>query len=159
GLDHFSFDFKGTGKQTNLFFAGAFVTGSLAEPRAFGSRFDLGGNLLAIGVPFTDNLFRGHSERHEEEIRVLPESVNLKIGHPLGDFVKLSAGYGVLYQRYYHSSTTAGNFVLPSDNFLHSFDLDLAFARSGYRLGAHGGYSRRSRWDFWGLPGNTDWSP
>ncbi|HEY0781568.1 MAG TPA: hypothetical protein VGE98_03870, partial [Thermoanaerobaculia bacterium] len=63
------------------------------------------------------------------------------------------------YQRYYHSDTTAGNFVLPSDNFLQSLDLDASFARAGYRLAAHGGYSWRSSWDFWGLPGNPDWSP
>ena len=159
GIDYFSFDFKGSGKQTNLFFAGPFLTGSIAEPAVFGSRFDAGANLFGLAVPFTDNLFQGKTERHDEELKVLPESIGWKLGHPLGDFVKVSGGYSVLYQRYSRSDNTAGNFVLPSDNFLQSLDLDASFARSGYRLSAHGGYSWRSSWEFWGLPGNPDWSP
>ncbi|HEY0782975.1 MAG TPA: hypothetical protein VGE98_10995, partial [Thermoanaerobaculia bacterium] len=79
GLDYFSFDFKGTGQQANLFFAGAFLTGSMAQPRLLGSGFDFGGNVFGLAVPVTDNLFQGKTERHDQEIKVLPESVGLKL--------------------------------------------------------------------------------
>ena len=42
GINYFSFDFKGTGKQVNVFFAGALLIANVAEPRLFGSRFDAG---------------------------------------------------------------------------------------------------------------------
>jgi hypothetical protein len=33
------------------------------------------------------------------------------------------------------------------------------FARSGYRLNLQAEYSRRSKWELWGLPGNTEFDP
>ena len=48
--------------------------------------------------------------------------------------------------------------MIPSSGITHSFSLTTSFARSGYRLAASGSYNLRSSWDFWGLPGNPDWS-
>ena len=50
GVNYFTFDFKGTGKQVNVFFAGALLTANIAEPRLFGSRFDAGANAFALAI-------------------------------------------------------------------------------------------------------------
>ncbi len=158
GVNYFSFDFKGTGKQVNVFFAGALLTANVAEPRLFGSRFDAGADLFALAVPFSDTIFVDDVERPEQEIKQRTARLGLKLGHPLGDFVKLRAEYGLLSFNYSEADKTAKNFVLPSDNLLHSLELGVSFARSGYGLAANGSYNRRSKWDFWGLPGNPDFS-
>jgi hypothetical protein len=159
GANYFSLDYKKTGKQLNLFFAGVLLTGAMAEPHFMGSDFDLGGEIFGIAFPFTDNLFRNGKEAHPEEIKALPASVAVAFGHPIGNFVKLGFEYTLLHASYSRSTNTERDFVLPADNFLHAFELDLRFARSGYRLTATGSYNHRSRWDFWGLPGNHDFDP
>src|SRR5262249_26131898 len=91
--------------------------------------------------------------------KVLPASVGFQLGRPLGSFWKVDLSYGLLYNRFNRADDTAGSFVLPSDNFLHSFELGTQFARGGYRLNVNGSYNLRSRWDPWGEPGNPDYSP
>jgi len=159
GVNYFSFDFKGTGNQLNAFFAGALLTVNAAQPRLFGSRFDFGGDLFAIAFPFTDTVFSQDRELKDQAVKNRPASLGLKLGRPLGNFTRLSLEYDVLSQNYSDTEDTADNFVLPSDNLTNSVELGLSYSRAGYGLSARGSYSRRSTWDFWGLPDNPDWTP
>jgi hypothetical protein len=159
GINYFSFDFRGTGKQLNVFFGGALLTADVAEPRLFGSRFDAGADVFAIAIPLSDTLYRDDREVEEEEIEARPASFSLKLGHPLGDFVKLNAEVDFLFNKYGTTDNTADDFVLPEDNVLTSAELSARFARGGYRANVAGSYSRRSKWDFWGRPGNPDFDP
>ncbi|MFL6193527.1 MAG: hypothetical protein ACJ75H_05110 [Thermoanaerobaculia bacterium] len=159
GINYFNFDFRGTGKQVNLFFAGPLLTLNVAEPRLFGSRFDAGGAVFALGVPFSDTFFRDSREIVAEEIKQRTASASFKIGHPLGNFVKVGAEYEILSFNFSEADDTSKAFALPSDHFLHAFELSTSFARAGYSLAASGSYNRRSKWDFWGLPGNPDFDP
>lgn len=158
GVNYFSFDFKGTGKQLNVFFAGALLTANIAEPRLFGSRFDAGANVFVLAVPTTDTLYRDDQEVNAEDVEQRIGTVGLKLGHPLGNFVKLSAEYEILSLNYGEADDTVDGFVLPSDNLTHSVELSASYARSGFRLAAAGSFNHRSKWDFWGLPGNPDYS-
>ncbi|HEX3530453.1 MAG TPA: hypothetical protein VH988_25610 [Thermoanaerobaculia bacterium] len=158
GVNYFSFDFKGTGNQLNVFFAGALLTANMAQPRLFGSRFDFGGSAFALAVPFTDTLYRGGKNVTEEDVKTRTANVAVKIGHPIGDFVKLSLEYQALLFNYSKTKDTAHNFIEPSDNITHSVEATTSFSRSGYGLRASGSYNLRSSWDFWGLPGNTEFS-
>nr|MDP9120138.1 hypothetical protein [Acidobacteriota bacterium] len=158
GVNYFNFDYKHSGKQVNIFFAGALLTGNVAEPHLRGSDFDLGSRIFAIAFPFTDNLFRAGQEQHDEEVKVRPASVDVKLGHPLGSFGKVSVGYSLLDSVYSRDKNTLRNFVLPKSNLLQSIDLDGSYARAGYRLNLRGSYNHRSQWDFWGLPGNTEFN-
>lgn len=159
GINYFSLDYKGTGNQANVFFAGALGNASIAQPHLFGSNFEGNASLFALAVPLSDTFFADGKEQEAQDIKALSERFALHLGRPLGNFWKVEANYSLIYSRYYRDSDTAGNFVLPSDNFLHSFELGTQFARSGYQLGLDGSYNRRSRWSAWGLPGNPDYSP
>ncbi len=158
GINYFNFDFRGTGKQLNVFFAGALLTANVAEPRLFGSRFDAGADVFVLAIPTTDTLFRDNEEVNEEDVKQRVGNVGFKLGRPLGNFVKLNAEYEILSLNYGKADDTVDGFVLPSDNLTHSFELSGSYARSGFRLSTAGSYSRRSKWDFWGLPGNLDFS-
>jgi hypothetical protein len=159
GLNYLSFDFKGTGKQLNVFFGGALLLGSIAEPRLNGSRFDVGADVFAIAVPFTDTVSRNGKGDTSQDVKQLPASVGFKIGHPIGDFVKVRAEYDLMYFGYKKTSDTEKGFVIPSDNLTHSLEVGSSYSRSGYGLSAAASYNRRSKWDFWGPAGNTDFSP
>jgi hypothetical protein len=159
GVNYFSFDFKNTKKQLNVFFAGALLVASASEPRLGGSRFDAGTDLFAVALPFTDNLYRGGHEVVDQQLKVRPATFTLRTGHPLGDFVKVSAEYGLLYSAYSRNNKTAPDFVLPSDNLLQSVGGRLTFSRAGFTLAGLYSYNMRSSWQPWGPPGNPDYSP
>jgi hypothetical protein len=159
GINYFSFDFKGTKKQVNVFFGGALLLASAAEPRLFGSRFDLGGNVFALAVPVTDTLFLPSGEDKSQDVKQRPATLSLKLGHPIGNFVKVGTEYELLSFNYKRTDDTARDFVVPSSNLTQSLSLSASFSRSGFGLSAAGSYNRRSKWDFWGPPGNPDWTP
>jgi hypothetical protein len=156
GINYFSFDFKGTGQQVNLFYGGVLLIGNIAQPRVFGSRFDAGAQVFALAVPFTDTLYHNGKEIKDEAVKQLPANVGFRLGHPIGNFVKVSGEYQILYFHYGSADTTGKGFVLPSSNYTHSLSLETSYARSGYRLSASGSYNLRSQWDAWGFPGNPD---
>jgi hypothetical protein len=159
GVNYFSFDFKNSGKQVNVFFAGALLVAGAAEPRLGGSRFDAGADLFAIAVPFTDDLYQQGKEVVDQELKIRPATFDLKLGHPLGEFAKLGVEYGLLDSVYSRNSNTAKDFVLPSNNLLQSVAGNLSYTRGGYTLAGHYSYNMRSSWHLWGLPGNPDFSP
>jgi hypothetical protein len=159
GVNYLNFDLKGSGKQLNVFFGGALLTASFADPRAFGSRFDLGLQAFALAIPLGDSIFQNDREDETQEIEQRTATFSVKAGHPLGNFVKLNAEYQVLRFDYSTSDNTAKTFALPSDNFTHAFELGGSFSRAGYGFAAHGSYARRSEWEAWGFPGNPDFDP
>jgi hypothetical protein len=159
GVNYFTFDFKNSGKQINVFFAGALLVASVADPRLGGSRFDAGADLFAIAVPFTDDLYQQGKEVVDQEVRIRPATFDLKLGHPLGQFAKVGIEYGLLDSVFSRNSNTAHDFVLPSDNLLQSVAGNLSYSRGGYTLSGHYSYNMRSSWHAWGQPGNPDFSP
>jgi hypothetical protein len=159
GINYFTFDFKNTGKQINVFFAGALLVASASEPRLGGSRFDTGADLFAIAVPFTDDLYQNGKEVVDQELKIRPATFSLKLGHPLGDFAKIGIEYGLLDSVYSSNSNTSKQFVLPSNNLLQSVAGSLSFSRAGYSIAGHYSYNMRSSWHVWGLPGNPDYDP
>jgi hypothetical protein len=158
GINYLSFDFKGTGNQLNVFFAGALLTANMAQPRLFGSRFDFGGSAFALAVPVTDSLYRSGQKSAQEDVKLRTGNASLKIGHPVGNFLKFNLEYQALLFNYNRTKDTAHDFIVPSNNITHSVELTGSFSRAGYGLRASGSYNLRSKWDFWGTPGNTEFS-
>ncbi len=159
GINYFSLDFKGSKQQVNVFFGGALLITNLAQPRLFGSKWDAGVDAFAIALPLSDTIYRNEEEITGEEVEVLPSRVTFNLGRPLGNFWKASASYRLGYQNFGRTDNTDENFVAPSDHFLHTFDVDLRFARSGYRLDLSGSFNRRSEWERWGFVNNPDFDP
>ncbi|HVS16225.1 MAG TPA: hypothetical protein VMV46_20090 [Thermoanaerobaculia bacterium] len=159
GINWLSFDWRDTGTQVNVFFAGALITLDAANPSLFGSKFDAGVDLFALAIPGTDSIFRGNREASEEDVQSIRPNIDLTIGRPLGQFSKLDLGYSFGWNKFTRADDTADELVLPEDHFDHTFTLTGRYNRAGYRLRAQGAYTARSDWEPWGLPGNTDFDP
>jgi hypothetical protein len=159
GINYLSLDFRGSGNQLNAFFAGALLTVDFADPRFLGSKFDVGADAFALAIPITDNLYRGGRKFAAEDVELRTGNFGLKLGRPLGNFVKLRFEYSALVFNYAEADDTAASFVVPSDNITHSFELGASFSRFGYGVALSGSFNQRSKWDFWGTPGNTEFSP
>ncbi|MCP4664005.1 MAG: hypothetical protein GY856_52145 [bacterium] len=160
GIDYLSHDFRGSGKQFNVFFAGVLLAANIAEPRLFGSRWDAGANVSGFFLPTNDEVYRDGREVLPEQIETGPAAnVAFFLGRPLGNFVKVDFTYGLRWLGFGTSDETAAEFILPQDTLTHSFATDLSFNRAGYSFGLSGSYSVRSDWEFWGLPDNDEFDP
>lgn len=156
GVNYLDLDFRDTGQQVNIFFAGALLTANIAQPSLFGSKWDAGANVFGFFLPRGDELFRDGQEIAAEEVESSTGRLNLFLGRPLGSFWKLDFTYGASFDRYSEADDTAEDFILPEDTLTHSFQTELSYNRAGYRLALQGSFNSRSDWEFWGLPGNTE---
>jgi hypothetical protein len=156
GIDYFSFDFRGTGKQVNIFFAGPLLVANIADPNLFGSKWDAGANLFALGIAGTDTVFRNNQEVVAEEVKSRPTRFSFFLGHPLGSRGKLDLTYSLRHTDFSRSKDAAEEFLLPQDHFVHVFQVETRYNRSGFRMKAEGSYNQRSDWQAWGLPGSAE---
>ncbi len=154
GVNYFSFDFLGTGAQANLLFGGVLAIGNIADPDLFGSEWDAGASIFALAIAGSDTLFFEDEEIEEQEIENRQARFSLFLGRPLGEFGKIDFTYSLRVNNYSDADDTAAGFVLPEDHLLHTFQVDLAYNRSGYRFLTSGSYNQRSDWQPWGLPGS-----
>jgi hypothetical protein len=159
GVNYLDFDFKNTGAQVNVFFAGAFLSANIADPDFLGSRWNAGANLNGVFFKGRDELYRDGEVVPEEEVKRRSANFGLSLGRPLGKFLSLEMGYRGRYRAYYRSDNTADDFVLPQSTLTHVLQTSLDYNRSGYRVTLAGDLNRRANWEFWGLPGNTEYSP
>ncbi len=159
GVNYLDLDFRDSGGQLNVLFAGPFLTVNLAQPRLFESKWDFGGNVNGIFIDFGDELYRDGEEVPMEEIEQKQSSVSLFLGRQLGNYAKLDFTAGLSSVSYGRADDTAEDFVLPEDTLIQSYGAELTYSRSGYRFKAEATLSQRQDWEFWGLPDNTEFDP
>jgi len=159
GVDYVDLDFKDSGAQLNVFFAGAFLSANIADPDFLGSRWNAGANFNGVFFKARDELYRDGVVVPEEEIRQRSGTFNLFAGHPFAKFFSFNLKYRLNYQEFDKSDNTAADFVLPQSTFTHIAKVKIDYNRSGYSVAVAGSHHQRSNWEFWGLPDNTEYSP
>jgi hypothetical protein len=159
GVNYLALDFMHTGNQVNLFFAGPLLTANYAEPRLFDSKWDAGINLFGFFIDRTDEVFRDGAEVPAEDIESRGASGSLFLGHPLGKFGKLDLTYRIGRDQYSSADDTADDFVLPQDTTTQSLGAELRYDRAGYRALVSASRHQRSDWEFWGVPGSSEFDP
>jgi hypothetical protein len=158
GVNYLDLDLKGSGAQVNLFFAGAFLTANIADPDFLGSRWNTGLNLNGVFINRRDELYRDGEVVPEENVRSRTGEFNLFAGRPFAKFFSLEMKYKGRYTSYGEDDETADDFVLPQSTLVHTALASIDYNRRGYRVAVAGSVNRRSSWEFWGLPGNTEYS-
>ncbi len=156
GINWFWFDWRGTGTQANVFFAGPLATVAINDPSFLGSKWDFGIDAFAFALRGADTLFRDGREAIVEEVKTSNPNFDLNLGRPIGNFAKVEAKYQLGYQSFRRGDDTAEEFVLPSNHLNHELGLTGKYNRKGYRFRLEGSYHLRGDWDFWGLPGNLE---
>jgi hypothetical protein len=159
GVNYLDLDFKGTGAQIDVFFAGAFLAAGIADPQLLGSRWNGGVNLNGLFFKARDELLREGVVVPEEDVKKRTASADLFVGRPLARFLNFELTYGLRMEDFSRADDTAEDFVLPQDTVTHSFRGNVQYNRAGYRLRLSGGLNRRSDWQFWGLPENDEYDP
>ncbi len=159
GINWLWFDWRGTGTQANIFFAGPLVTIAITDPDFLGGRTDVGFDAFALAIPGADQLFRDGVEALGEKIEVSNPNFDLKIGRPIGSFAKVDLQYQLGYAYFGRHDDTDPDFVLPRDHLNHTLRLTARYNRRGWRARVRGSHTVRGSWEPWGLPGATDFDP
>jgi hypothetical protein len=159
GVNFFDFDFKGSGTQFDLAWAGPFADISWTDPAlthpAAGRRpvaLTLQGTLSAL--PRRDKNARSSGTDSGETVEILSESVRGAVALPMGHFAKWTLEARATYMNFSTHDDTDETFILPPTSTEGSLGLRLEFNRSGYIASAWGEAARRSDWKAWGLPGS-----
>lgn len=151
-VNYFDFDWRGTGTQLDVAFAGPFVNVSWTDPALLGSRWEL--TLEGRFVGLRDRLKRVQDigRVDSEDVKVLEEPVTAILGRPLTSFSKVELGLGAVYEAYDRSKRTDARMVLPSDVVTGTAGLRYKYHRAGFLLDLQFTSAKRFGWEDWGLP-------
>lgn len=159
GVNWISFDFKGTGGQANVFFAGLLAFVDIATPSLWGSRWEGGIDAFMLAVAGTDTLYSEEEELTEQDVEVLSPNIDLTVGRNIGSFFKLQMEYSLGWKRFSRADDTDPTFVIPTDHIEQRLSLFARYSRKGYRFRAGGGTTYRDEWEAWGFEDNPDFDP
>jgi hypothetical protein len=159
GFNWLWFDWRGTGAQANVFFAGPLISVAFSDPSFRGTKFDVGFDVFAFALRGSDTYFRDGVEAVEEEVESTNPNIDFKLGRPIGNFFKVDLRYQLGYRTFGRADDTADEFVMPRNHLNHELSLAGRYTRRGYRARLAGQYNLRGDWEPWGLPGNDDFDP
>ena len=150
GIDYFNFDFKNTGIQTNVFFAGVVLVANATNPNVAKTHTNVGLDFFGIAVPTSQSLYRNGQEQLGEEVKSLPTRISVRAGHPFLQFGKVDVSLTVEHDSYQRSDNTAAGFVVPASTFVITPSIDGQYARWGTTLTGYFDYNKRTTWKPWG---------
>jgi hypothetical protein len=159
GVSYMNFNLGGKGKQVNFLFGGALLTANYSDPSFLGTRADLGADIFLIALPSKNEAYRNGTPIAEEKIRSLPARLQINFGYPLNPYLKFTTSFFANYNHYSRSPDTAEDFFLPESGFTYGAHALLNLDINGFNLSLQGTYARRSRWDFWGRNGSSEYTP
>lgn len=150
GLDYFNFNIKGTGLQTNIFFAGVILAANLTDPSFGGTRANIGADFFGLAIPFENISYQDGEEVVGEAVRALPLSLTLRAGHPIFGFGKVDLSLDISHISYQRAEETDPSFVIPSNTYVFTPGLSARYDRWGYSLATSFEMGNRSTWEPWG---------
>ncbi len=156
GIDYFNFNIRGTGLQTNIFFAGVILAANLTDPSFRDTRYNVGADFFGLAIPFENISYRNRDEVIGEGVRALPLSLTLRAGHPIFGFGKLDLGLDIAHISYQRAEETDRSFIIPSNTYIFTPSLSARYDRWGYSLATNYEMGMRSTWEPWGYLNEYD---
>ena len=166
GFSLVDFDWKKTGSQLSVFFAGPILAVDLSHQ--YGRKFRLGLDIAASGLPTQNRVFCGSTttcpslgnvEAKNQEFWDWQESAGLRATWQASTGLALTAASYVLYDYYRATSDTDPSFILPRSGVTLLPTLELKYVRHGYTLSAEAEEGWRPGWKAFGFPGSTTTTP
>lgn len=151
GIDYFNFNWRNTGLQTNLFFAGVITALNVTEPSWRGTRTNLGLDVFGLAIPFETSMYRNDVEVEQEAVTARPFSIAARVGHPAFGFGKADLSLSASHISFGRTDTTAAEFREPSDTWVLAPGANLRYDRWGYSFSSFYEYGSRTDWEPWGI--------
>jgi hypothetical protein len=166
GFSLVDFNFRNTGSQLSVFFAGPLLAANLSHQ--YGRKFRLGLDVAASGLPGENRVFcgststcpsAGNTEVKNQEFWNWQEGAGLRATWQATTAFSLTASSYLLYDYYRKTSDTDKTFILPQSGVTLLPSVELKYARHGYTLSAEAEEGWRPSWKPFGFPGNPTATP
>lgn len=162
GVNYFNFDWRGTGNQVDVIWAGPFLNVFWSDPSFGGGKaiLALQGRINPL-YSGNERLDAGDDIDGEIKAERLEESFQrfqIILGRPLGVHHKFEFQLDLDHLRFRSEDETAADFVVPSDTWQELLTGRWIYARAGWRLEGSLQGGSRNDWTFWGDPDGSDFS-
>ncbi len=151
GINYFDFDWRGTGTQVDLAFAGTFLNGAWTDPSVGDSRWELSVEGRFVGIPEEISRATDEGIRGDEKVDLLREQALVALARPLTLNTKALLRFDLMYEGYSSTPQTSPDMVLPADTITATSTAVWKYHRDGFLLDLWASTSRRFGWEDWGL--------
>ena len=160
GINYFNFDWRGTGTQLDMVWAGPFFSVFWSDPSLRGTPAILALDARINPLPSENQQVEpADGSRDGERLELTQQTLTGLFGFPLGVFHKIELQPDLEVMLFDRADETAPDFTVPQDMVEGSLTLRWVYNRGGLRADAGVEAAARSTWDFWGRPDGSDWSP
>lgn len=166
GFSLVDFDWRNTGSQLSVFFAGPVLAADLSHP--YGRKFRLGFDLAASGLPSENRVFcastttcpsYGNVEAVAQEFWDWQESAGVRATWQATTGLGITVSSYLLFDYYRATSDTDKTFILPRSGITLLPSVAMKYTRHGYTFSAEADEGWRPNWKAFGYPGNSTTTP
>jgi hypothetical protein len=150
GISIADFNYRNTGAQLSVFFAGPILATNISKQ--YGKKFRLGADLALSGIPGNNRLYSGSTELTGQSIYTWEEDAGVRATWIATTSLSLTASGYLSYEYYHRTSQTDTTYVLPRDGVTLLPSAELKYSRRGYVFSAQGTRGQRLGWTAFGYP-------
>jgi hypothetical protein len=143
------FNWRNTGDQLSIFFAGPLLASNLS--RQYGTKFRLGVDLALSGLPGNNRVYSGNTELTNQTVWTWEEDVGLRATWQATTSLSLTASEYLGYQYFHGNSDTSKLFVTPRNGVVLMPSAQLKYSHRGYIFTANGTRGQRLGWTEYGF--------
>jgi hypothetical protein len=150
GLSVSDFNYRNTGAQLSVFFAGPILVADLSKQ--YGTGFRLGVDLAVSALPGNNRVYSGNTELTQNAVWTWQEGTGVRATWQPMTGLSLTASSYLSYEFYRGSSDLNPHYVLPRNGVTVLPGVELKYARQGYIFTATGTIGQRIGWQQFGDP-------
>ena len=154
GYSLVDFDFRHSGTQLSMFWAGPIFAGNLSKQKS--EHFGISMDVIANGLPSQNRVYSGDSEDLSQGIWKWSQSVGFRATWQPSNSLSVTTAAYVDYNFYRRTSDTDKGFVLPANGPEIGPWLEIKWAKKGFIFTVTGTEVWRVGWRDFGLPGNPE---
>jgi hypothetical protein len=148
GLSLVDFDYRKTGSQLSVFFAGPVLAANLSKQ--WSDNFRMGWDVALSALPQNNRIYSGADEVKNQSFYKFEEATGIIANWQATLNLSLTGGFHVSYNLFRATGDTDEDFRLPRNGFTLTPSFELKYAREGYTFKAGGSLTNRIHWKEFG---------
>ena len=154
GISIADFDWRHTGAQLSVFWAGPILAANLSK--AVNEKVRVGVDLAISGLPGNNRIYDGNTELKSQTLWEWREDTGLRATWQATTSLSFTAASYFSYEFYRGNSDTDKAYVLPRNGMTLLPTLEMKWSSKGYIFGADVTRGQRLGWTSFGLPGQLE---
>lgn len=134
GLNWYDMDYRGTGTQIDVAWAGPFLGVFLTRGRLGGTRWEGSLDARLAGIPTNDRYTDSDGRGSSQDLKRQEQRIALPFRRALGPTWTLGLGFGLSYLSIQKTDKTLDDYVLPPDTLIPLASLRFDFQKRGYLM-------------------------